>query len=297
MKSQGECRSHDEEKLAHVAAAMVDALQEGAARDRRRCRCHSGPRVPGLRADRRAPPVVRLSKAAVSAIGLEPRLLTGGGGSDANILNARGLPTVNLDAGMMQVHSPDEYLTLDDLDRLCALVLQMIMLAPGFAPRAESLASLRPMTDRRDQADAGTGEEETEPLPGCSALSTGLRGQGGESAGRRDRAAQRWHGRSARSSITPGRSSWRPSTTMDHVYLVRQYRHPIGRYLLELPAGGLEPGEEPLAAAKRELREEVGLEAREWTSLGSFFSSPGFANERLHAFLARGLVRVPSRPG
>jgi ADP-ribose pyrophosphatase len=84
--------------------------------------------------------------------------------------------------------------------------------------------------------------------------------------------------------------------TDNHVYLVKQYRHPIGRYLLELPAGGLEPDEEPLVAAQRELREEVGLEAREWTPLGSFFSSPGFANERLHAFLARGLVPVPIDP-
>jgi ADP-ribose pyrophosphatase len=80
------------------------------------------------------------------------------------------------------------------------------------------------------------------------------------------------------------------------VYLVRQYRHPIGRYLLELPAGGIEPGEEPLAAAKRELREEVGLEAREWTALGSFFSSPGFVNERLHAFVARGLAPARGHP-
>jgi 8-oxo-dGTP pyrophosphatase MutT (NUDIX family) len=82
----------------------------------------------------------------------------------------------------------------------------------------------------------------------------------------------------------------------DHVYLARQYRHPIGRYLLELPAGTLEPNEKPLAAAMRELREEVGLVAQVWTPLGSFFSSPGFANERLHAFLARGLSRVPSEP-
>ncbi|MFH0915020.1 MAG: NUDIX hydrolase [bacterium] len=80
------------------------------------------------------------------------------------------------------------------------------------------------------------------------------------------------------------------------VYLVRQYRHPIRQYLLELPAGGLEPDEEPLAAAMRELREEVGLVAQIWTPLGSFFSSPGFANERLHAFLARGLARVPTEP-
>jgi len=58
----------------------------------------------------------------------------------------------------------------------------------------------------------------------------------------------------------------------------------------------LEPGEEPLAAARRELREEVGLEAGLWTPLGTFCSSPGFANERLHAFLARGLKPVESQP-
>jgi ADP-ribose pyrophosphatase len=76
------------------------------------------------------------------------------------------------------------------------------------------------------------------------------------------------------------------------VALVRQYRHAVKKYLLEFPAGGLEPGEAPLATAQRELREEVGLEAAKWTALGSFFSSPGFANEMLHAFLAEDL-----RPG
>jgi tripeptide aminopeptidase len=132
---RGECRSHDDAKLARVAAAMVDALQEAAAQ--------VGVDVDvSLVHEYRAfaltgrSPVVRLSKAAISALGLEPQVKTGGGGSDANILNARGLATVNLDAGMMQVHSPDEYLTLDDLERLCALVLNMILLAPDFAPRA-----------------------------------------------------------------------------------------------------------------------------------------------------------------
>lgn len=80
------------------------------------------------------------------------------------------------------------------------------------------------------------------------------------------------------------------------VYLVWQYRHAIAQRLLELPAGKLEPGEEPLLAAQRELAEEVGLEARLWTSLGTFFSSPGFADERLHAFLARDLTPVDSHP-
>ena len=132
---RGECRSHDDEKLAHMAAAMVDALQQGAAQ--------TGVDVDiSLVHEYRAfaltgrSPVVRLGKAAMSAIGHRAAMSDGGGGSDANILNARGLPTVNLDAGMMQVHSPDEYVTLDELERLCALVLQMIMLAPeyGHAP-------------------------------------------------------------------------------------------------------------------------------------------------------------------
>jgi ADP-ribose pyrophosphatase len=80
------------------------------------------------------------------------------------------------------------------------------------------------------------------------------------------------------------------------VALVRQYRHAVKRYLLELPAGGLEPGEEPLAAAQRELREEVGVEAARWTPLGSFFSSPGFANEILYVFLAEDLKPAYAEP-
>lgn len=82
----------------------------------------------------------------------------------------------------------------------------------------------------------------------------------------------------------------------DRVALVRQYRHAIKRYLLELPAGGLEPGEAPLETAQRELREEVGAEAAVWTRLGSFFSSPGFANEILHVFLAEDLRSAPIEP-
>lgn len=79
----------------------------------------------------------------------------------------------------------------------------------------------------------------------------------------------------------------------DRAVCLRQYRHAVGMRLLELPAGLLDkPGEEPLLAAQRELQEEAGLSASSWTPLGSTWSSPGFAEEKIHYFLARGLTDV-----
>ena len=77
------------------------------------------------------------------------------------------------------------------------------------------------------------------------------------------------------------------------VYLVRQYRYPIQQLLLELPAGKLDHGaeEDPVLGAQRELSEETGLEAAEWTYLGYTLASPGFCTEKLHMYLARGLTR------
>ena len=74
--------------------------------------------------------------------------------------------------------------------------------------------------------------------------------------------------------------------------LVRQFRYPVGEVLLELPAGTLERDEDPLACAARELIEETGYSARTLSSLGKFFSAPGYTDEVLHAILARGLDRV-----
>jgi ADP-ribose pyrophosphatase len=77
----------------------------------------------------------------------------------------------------------------------------------------------------------------------------------------------------------------------DRVLCLRQYRHAAGRRFVELPAGLLDAdGEGPLEVARRELREEAGLEAEEWVELTSTYSSPGISSELMHFYLARALA-------
>ena len=75
----------------------------------------------------------------------------------------------------------------------------------------------------------------------------------------------------------------------NQVGLIRQFRHAAGGWIWEFPAGLLEAGEQPIDAAKRELREEAGCTADTWESLGTTLTTPGFCTERLHIFLATGL--------
>ncbi len=80
----------------------------------------------------------------------------------------------------------------------------------------------------------------------------------------------------------------------DRVLMVRQYRHPVGYELWELPAGLLDlDGEEPVAAARRELEEEADLRAERWDTLVDWFNSPGGLDEAIRVYLARGLSQVP----
>jgi 8-oxo-dGDP phosphatase len=80
----------------------------------------------------------------------------------------------------------------------------------------------------------------------------------------------------------------------DQILLIRQYRHPVGRLLWEIPAGLRDvAGEDPWTTAQRELVEEAGYRARDWRVLADYFSSPGYTTERLRVYLARDLELVP----
>jgi ADP-ribose pyrophosphatase len=80
------------------------------------------------------------------------------------------------------------------------------------------------------------------------------------------------------------------------LYFVRQYRQAAQMDLLELPAGTLEAGEPPAEAAAREIREEIGMAAKNLKEIGSFYLAPGYSTELMHVFLATGLTHNPLSP-
>ncbi len=87
----------------------------------------------------------------------------------------------------------------------------------------------------------------------------------------------------------PGASAIVPMTAPETVVLIRQYRHALGDFIWEIPAGTLAPDEPPLDCARRELTEETGYQAARWEKLGEITPVPGYSDERIHLFLASDL--------
>jgi ADP-ribose pyrophosphatase len=91
----------------------------------------------------------------------------------------------------------------------------------------------------------------------------------------------------------PGAVTILPVDDEGNIWFVRQYRHPAGQMLLELPAGTLEAGESPATTAAREIREEIGMGAESLEELIRFFPVPGYSTEFMYTYLATGLYPAP----
>ena len=90
----------------------------------------------------------------------------------------------------------------------------------------------------------------------------------------------------------PGSAAVVPFLDADTIILIRQFRHPVGEAVLEIPSGTMERGEtDPLACARRELTEETGFEASEFVDLGAIYILPSYSDEKIHLYLARNLKK------
>lgn len=96
--------------------------------------------------------------------------------------------------------------------------------------------------------------------------------------------------------VHPGAVLILPMLAPDRVVMIHNYRFSVGSELLELPAGTLEPGEDPVVCASRELEEETGYVGGRIEPLGRFYTSPGFTNELMYAFVATELTATAPRP-
>lgn len=96
--------------------------------------------------------------------------------------------------------------------------------------------------------------------------------------------------------LHPGAVAVVPLLSPKEIILIRQFRKALEKVIYEIPAGTLEPGEDPISCAQRELGEEIGYRATKLTPLLSFYPAPGYCNELIHLFLAEGLKKTVRRP-
>ena len=89
----------------------------------------------------------------------------------------------------------------------------------------------------------------------------------------------------------PGAVAIVPILDDGRVVMIRQYRYAAGGYIYEIPAGKLEPNEDPFTCAKRELLEEIGYKTKDLKKLTAILTTPGFSNEKIHLYLATGLTK------
>ena len=122
---EAEARSHDERKLADLVQEMLDTFGFAASLGDCTVETEVGVSYDGYRF-RRDEPVVRLAETALARCGYEVRPALTGGGADANVFNARGLPCVNLANGMAAIHTPDEHIAVADLEGMVDVTLALI---------------------------------------------------------------------------------------------------------------------------------------------------------------------------
>jgi tripeptide aminopeptidase len=125
---EAEARSHDPRKLADVVQEMLDTFAFAASLAECALETEVNEAYPGYRF-READPIVQLALGALERCGHEPRLALTGGGADANVFNARGLPCLNVANGMMEIHTAEEYIAADDLERMVDVTLALVEVA------------------------------------------------------------------------------------------------------------------------------------------------------------------------